>query len=79
MVPLECHYGHAAMSQGIKLLLDTLDASKGFCVGNSIFVCTMHLGGRNKMIRCANERELIRDKSITARNYVRKHMTSNQI
>lgn len=60
----ECRYGHCAVSDGIKLLLDTREPSLGFCVGNTIFVCERHLGAKNMEMRCANTRDIIDHKAI---------------
>ncbi len=62
--PIECKYGHMANSDGYLLLLDTLDAAKGFCVGNTIYVCTRHLGGRNTALPCSNTIQMESAKSL---------------
>ena len=75
IVPIVCHYGHLGIDDGLRMILDTIRPELGFCVGNTILVCTRHLGGRNKQFDCSNNKELLGALSKP----LHKPMTSNQI
>jgi hypothetical protein len=74
-IPVECYYRGSSAADGYSMYLDTIKPELGFTVGNAIWTCERHLGGKNINLVCANHKHLIDH----GRMVKSKDMITNQI